>query len=130
VPPAGQKDQRETRGKGGKNNPQGLGGKSKKEANDIVNHDNVTIDNIHETTASQGNSRQYALRRLRKATERDPATYQATYQKVLNGEIKPHTALKLVGLVKVASCFSTRWGLLLSSTLSKMAHIPHLKRFK
>jgi len=65
-----------------------------------TNRDNVTVRLDDHKEPTRGNSRQYKIRRLQKAAERDPTTYLPTYQQVLNGALKPHTALKLVGLVK------------------------------
>jgi len=88
-----EKDRRETQGPG---NPTG----NNQYTEERGNHTNSMISSESQTTAMQGTTRQYEIRRLRKAAERDPTTYLPTYQQVLNGDLKPHTALKLVGLVK------------------------------
>jgi hypothetical protein len=59
---------------GGAHNPHGLGGKSGKTADDIVNVDNVNVDNVNVdlnggTVRPDGNSAQHGLRRLERAAE-------------------------------------------------------------
>lgn len=82
-------DQELTRKPGGANNPEGIGGKSHKEA--IVNHNNVMNDK--ETKASQGNSIEYTLRRLRK-------DHPELHEKVINNELSPNAAAIEAGFRK------------------------------
>ncbi len=82
-------DQELTRKPGGANNPEGIGGKGHKEA--IVNHNNVMNDK--ETKASQGNSIEYTLRRLRK-------DHPELHEKVLADELSPHAAAIEAGFRK------------------------------
>jgi hypothetical protein len=68
-------DQACQRNSGGANNPLGLGGKSGKTESDIVTVNIVDSDEAPERP--RGNSRQAALRRLKKAaaSRREPAGY-------------------------------------------------------
>ncbi len=65
-----------------------------KQAEDIVNHYIVMIDNKPRTNASQGNTRQYEIRRLRKAAERKVGLLLAEMEKNEGGQAE-HESYRL-----------------------------------
>ena len=87
---------------GGVNNPSGIGGWSNKTDDDsvLVNIDIVNIDKNCKQSESNtgGNSRQYALRRLRK-------TRPDLLERVVANELSPHAAMVEAGLRKQRASF-------------------------
>lgn len=81
-------DQELTRKPGGANNPYGCKGKD-----DGINNDNVMIDSQSDTKASQGNSVEYTLRRLRKH-------HPELHEQVLANEMSPNAAAIEAGFRK------------------------------
>lgn len=81
-------DQELTRKPGGANNPYGCKGKD-----EGINNDNVMIDSQPEQKASQGNSIEYTLRRLRK-------DHPELHEKVLSNEMSPNQAAIEAGFRK------------------------------
>jgi hypothetical protein len=81
-------DELSQRGPGGANNPEGLGGKSGKTRDGIVNDDNIHNDKDRESPT--GTSREAALRRLRKDRP-------DLHEQVLSGELTPHRAMVVAG---------------------------------
>jgi hypothetical protein len=69
--------------KGGNNNPSGLGGKSGKTRDTIVNVDSINIDNKPKSKRPTGTSAAASMRRLSK-------DYPLIHERVLSGELSPN----------------------------------------
>jgi hypothetical protein len=85
---------------GGANNPAGLGGKSGKTEDDIVNLDIVQDDKVALPKAPTGNSAAAGLRKLQKAAAEGNAKAQEELAAVIAGEKKVTPACVAAGLRK------------------------------
>jgi hypothetical protein len=91
------------RGRGGANNPAGIGGKSGKTKDDIVNVDNINIDNQATLKRPTGTSAAAGLRKLQKAAAAGNDNARAALAEVVAGRKKVHRACIEAGLRKDTS---------------------------
>ncbi len=101
---------RATRGEhGGAHNPRGLGGKSGKTVDDIVNVDDMHVDNKHSTVRPTGTSAQAGLRRLEKAAEAGDGNAVDMLRRVLdpNDAMTVNGACVAMGYVEVVHSMHT-----------------------